>query len=54
MLHGLMEGAMLAEAGKCDATRIRLFLRMIDIVYDNAPTEVPWETFFLLEHDLTM
>lgn len=52
-----VEGAMLAEAvgptvrnmvqaGKLDAKRLPLFLRMIDIVCDDAPTEVPWDAFF--------
>ena len=52
-----VEGAMLAESvgptirtmvqtGALDAKRIPLFLRMIDIVCDNAPTDVPWDAFF--------
>ena len=52
-----VEGAMLAEAvgptvrnmvraGALDAKKIPLFLHMIDIVCDNAPTEVPWDEFF--------
>lgn len=52
-----VEGAMLAEAvgptvrnmvntDKLDAKNIPLFLRMIDIVCDNAATEVPWDDFF--------
>jgi len=52
-----VEGAMLAEAigdtvrtmirtGALDAGQIPLMLRVIDIVCDGAPVNIPWEAFF--------
>jgi glycerol-3-phosphate dehydrogenase (NAD(P)+) len=52
-----VEGAMLAEAigdtvhamirtGALDAGRLPLMLRVIDIVCNGAPVDIPWEAFF--------
>jgi glycerol-3-phosphate dehydrogenase (NAD(P)+) len=57
MPNDSVEGAMLAvaigptieamvRAGKLDARRIPLLLRMIEIVCHNASTVIPWEAFF--------
>ena len=56
-----VEGAMLAEAigdtvramirtGALDAGQIPLMLRVIDIVCDDAPVNIPWEAFFRETH----